>query len=233
MAVQIYQNEELNDIMFQVEALDEWKELANELGMDSQLEFIRKAESPIPYPYINMSMRTIFKTLCPTNVNFKKYSKTPIPLEVMKQIGFSVKESHFTKIEVWYDDKSPDPFAIGIVEKWYAYNKQYNHLKGADNKDLLFDSQEQAKNYAETVGFDCYGVSISSTDRYLIARWADEIRPINELKELAKERLLEKFGAELRVEIEEKTQALKKLIDNVVLYLNAEISEGQLKGARW
>jgi hypothetical protein len=50
---------------------------------------------------------------------------------------------------------------------------------------------------------------------------------------MAKERLLEKYGAELRIEIEERAQALKKLTDNVILYLNAEISEGQLKGARW
>jgi len=44
---------------------------------------------------------------------------------------------------------------------------------------------------------------------------------------------MEKFGAELRIEVEEKTQALKKLADNVTRYLSAEISEGQLKGARW
>lgn len=233
MAVQIYQNEELNDIMFQVEALDEWKQLADELGMESQLEFVRKAESPIPYPHINRSMEITFRTLCPAIVDYKGYSKTTIPLEVMKQIAFSVREKHFTKIEIWYDDKSPDPFAIGYVQKWTPYDKSYNRLKGADKKDMLFDSAEQAKDYAETIGFTYNGVSESICDKYLIARWADELRPIPELKEMAKERLLEKYGAELRVEIEERTQALKKLTDNVTLYLNAEISEGQLKGSRW
>jgi hypothetical protein len=233
MAVQIYQNEELNDIMFQIEALDEWKQLADELGMESQLEFVRKAESPIPYPHINKSMELIFRTLCPAITDFKTYSKTTIPLEVMKQIGYSVKEKHFTKIEIWYDDKSPDPFAVGYVQKWTPYDKSYNRLKDSNKKEMLFDSIEQAKNYAETIGFSYYGTTESVCDKYLIARWADELRPIPELKELAKQRLLEKYGAELRIEIEERTQALKKLTDSVVLYLNAEITEGQLKGSRW
>jgi hypothetical protein len=233
MAVQIYQNEELNDIMFQGEALDEWKQLAFELGMEAQLDFVSKAESPIPYPHITKSMEIIFKTLCPTNINFKQYSKTTIPLEVIKQISYSVKENHFNRIEIWYDDKTPDPFAVGFIEKHYIYDKNYNRLKTTEGKDMLFDSSSQAKNYAETISYPIYGTSIAFSDKYLIARWADEIRPISELKELAKSRLLEKYGAELKNEIEEKTQALKKLTENVILFLNADISEGQLKGSRW
>lgn len=230
MAVQIYQNEELNDIMFQVEALEEWKSIAGELGMDSQLGFISKAESPIPYPFINESMQRVFKTLCPTSVDFRKYDKTPIPLEVLKQISYSVKENHFKEIQVWYDDKSPDPFVIGIDKRYYAYDRKYNSMKGADNVDMLFDTAEQCKDYAATIGFDCYGTNPAFTNQYLIARWGDEIRPISELKELAKDRLIEKYGSELKNEIENKTQSLKKLTENTLLYLSAEISESQLKG---
>jgi hypothetical protein len=233
MAVQIYQNEELNDIMFQVEALDEWKEIANNLGMDSQLDFVKRAESPIPYPNINKSMELIFSTLCPTKIDFKKYNKTPIPLEVLKQISYSVKENHFTKIEVWYDDKAPDPFAIGYIEKYNAVDDKWKELLDADGNKMEFGTNEQAKNYCDIVGFSFYTTRNISSESYLIARWADEIRPIPELKELAKERLMEKFGAELRIEVEEKTQALKKLSDNLIRYLSAEISEGQLKGSRW
>jgi hypothetical protein len=70
-------------------------------------------------------------------------------------------------------------------------------------------------------------------DKYLIARWGDEVRPISELKELAKERLLDKYACELKNEIEEKQQALKKINENTSLYLSGEISESQLKGARF
>lgn len=73
----------------------------------------------------------------------------------------------------------------------------------------------------------------SECKNYLIARWGDVVRPINELKEIAKERLLEKYGSVIKIELEEKQQALKKLTENVNLYLSGDISESQLKGARW
>lgn len=230
MAVQIYQNEELNDIMFQVEALDEWKSIAGELGMESQLGFISKAESPIPYPFINESMERVFRTLCPASVDFKKYDKTPIPLEVLKQISLSVRDKHFKEIQIWYDDKTPDPFVIGIDKKFYGYDKKYNRMKNADGSDLVMDTEEQVRDYANTIGYEIYGVIHAFANKYLIARWGDEIRPITELKGLAKERLIEKYGSELKNEIENKQQSLKKLTENTLLFLNAEISEGQLKG---
>lgn len=231
--VQSYYNEELNDVMFQIEALDEWRELASSLGMDKQLDFVKSATSPIPYPNINKSMELIFSTLCPTKVNFRDYRKTPIPLEVLKQIGMSVTDKHFKRIEIWSDDKAPDPCVVGITEKHYVYNKEYAHLKGADGTTMLFDTSEEAKAYADLVGFQVYGSATMNIEKYLIARWGDEIKPLSELKKMATERLLEKYGAELRNEIEERTQALKKLTDNVTLYLNAEITENQLKGGRW
>jgi len=231
--VQIFQNEELNDVLFQVEALDEWKEIANELGMNKQLDFVKSAESPLPYPYMNKSMGIIFSTLCPTRVEFKKYDKTPIPLEVMRQIAFSVKEKHFQEIEIWYDDKSPDPFAIGRTYGWYIYDKSYNRLKDADKNDMLFNTEQEAKAYAELVGFNTNGTGKTDIKEYAIARWADELRPITELRELAKERLMERYAAVLKNEINDRTQALKQIAENVVLYLNGEISENQLKGAKW
>lgn len=230
MTVQVYQNEELNDIVFQVEALDEWKQLAAELGMEHQTKFVERAESPIPYPHINHSMDIIFSTLCPRCVDFKAYDKTPIPLEVMKQIAFSVREKHFQKIEIWFDDKTPDPFAIGVSMDYYVYDRGYKQLKNADGNTVLFKSEAEGKDYAQTIGFDYYGTSITNTNKYLIARWADELRPIPELKQLAKERLLDTVGAELKVTLENTTQALKKLTDNITNYLSGDITISQLKG---
>lgn len=231
--VQIFQNEELNDVLFEVEALEEWKELANEMGLESQLETIKDKESPNPYPYVNNGIRIIMETLCPTKVEFKKYDKTPIPLEVMKQLAFSVRDKHFKHIEIWYDDKTPDPVAIGYTYQFYAYDREYRHLQNENKKDILFETEVEAKEYCNKVGFQYSGIAKKDQNMYLIARWADVLRPFNELKALAKEKLIEKYGATLKVEIEEKTQALKKLTDNVTLFLGGEITESQLKGARW
>jgi hypothetical protein len=234
MAVHIYQNNELNDVMYETTSLEEWKQLASEMGMDNQLEFVRKADTPIPYPNINASMHIIFDTLCPMHVDLKEYRKTPIPLEVMQQIVQSVRDKHFTRIQIWYDDKAVDPLAVGITEKFYAFNSDYNHMKGDDGKDLLFDSPAEAKAYAELIGFLYYNTSYTNREEYAIARWGDVLRPDTELKKLAADRLLEKYGAELKIEIENSTQALKKLQDNVTKYLSGELSENELKGkSRW
>lgn len=233
MAVEIYQNTELNDICFEIDALNEWKEIASELGMESQLGIVKNVESPNPYPYMNNSLQRIMETLCPTKVDFKKYDKTPIPLEVMKQLSYSIKENHFKEIQIWYDDKSSDPLAVGYTYQFYPYDNNYNRLKDNNKQDVLFNSEKEAKEYCELVGFKYRSISKTNENKYLIARWADVIRPFNELKELAKERIIEKYAATLRNEIEEKQQALKKITDNAILFLNGEISENQLKGSHW
>ena len=231
--VQIYQNEELNDVLFQVESLDEWQQIAQELKMDKQLKFVEQCKSPNPYPFITESMNRIFGTLCPSKVDFKSYDKTPIPLEVMKQIAFSVKENHFAYIQIWFDDKTPDPFVIGTSQEYSPYDDSYSRLKNADGQDAIFYSEKEAKEYCDVVGFKYKAISKTNVLNYLIARWGDEIRPIAELKNLAKERLVEKYGAELKNEIEEKNQALKKIKENTLLFLNGEISESQVKGSRF
>lgn len=233
MAVQIFQNEELNDISFEVEALAEWKELASELGMQKQLDFVKSSESPIPYPFVNRSMEVIFSTLCPKKEDYKEYSKTPIPLEVMKQIAMSVRDKHFDRIEIWYDDKTPDPFAIGITETFTAVDGKWASLKDSEGKDVLFKSSKEAKEYSEAVGFSFNYATSRSCVKYLIGRWADEIRPISELKQLAMDRVIEKYGAELKNKIEDLQQALKKIQENTLLYLSGELTESQLKGGHW
>jgi hypothetical protein len=55
----------------------------------------------------------------------------------------------------------------------------------------------------------------------------------NELKQLAKERIIERYGSELKNTLETTSQAIKLLENNALLYLHGEISEGKLKGANW
>ncbi len=233
MAVQIFQNDELNDLLFEVDSLIEWKEIASELGLEAQLETVKGKESPNPYPYMNKGLQIIMETLCPTKIEFKGYNKTPIPLEVMKQLAFSVRDKHFKHIEIWYDDKTPDPLAVGYTYKICPYDKSYNRLENEDKKDVFFETEQEAKEYCELIGYNVQGYTKVDQNSYLIARWADVLRPFNELKDLAKERLLEKYGAVIKNELEEKQQALKKLTENVTLFLSGEITESQLKGQRW
>lgn len=182
---------------------------------------------------MNKGIYTIMESLCPTKVEFKKYDKTPIPLEVMKQLAFSVRDKHFNEIQIWYDDKTPDPCVVGLTYKIYCYDSKYNRLRDENGNTRYFSNENEAKEFAESIGFEVYSYGKDNVNSYLIARWADVLRPFEELKNLAKERLIEKYGAVIKNELEEKQQALKKLTENVVLFLNGEITENQLKGARW
>lgn len=233
MAVQIYQNEELNDLVFQESSLDEWKEIAGLLKLDGQLKFVNNSCSPLPYPYMNGAICRIFETLCPTKLEYNKYSKTPIPLEVLQQIKFSINDGHFQEIQIWYDDKKIDPVVVGVTCDYYAYDSSYNRMCNAEKKQINSNSKEELRTLAELSGFKIHTIAQDNINYYLIARWGDEKKELPELKKEAIERLMEKYGTELRVEIEEKSQALKKLQDNVIRFVNNEISENQLKGKAW
>lgn len=236
MATEIYQDQELLDISFEIDSLDEWKKLNEELGLSKQLEFTKSAKSPIPYPYINESMKRMIGVLCPCKVSVEEYNKTPIPLEVLKQLSYSKSENHFNRYEIHYDDKSPDPFLIGICNKYYARIKTSDGVieLGEGFNYKLFSSKEECETYCKNNGKEIHSINEYNWGEdyktYLIARWGDVVRPINELKEMAKERIIEKYEAEIKNAIANKQAALDKLTENATLYLLGEISESRLEG---
>jgi hypothetical protein len=182
-------------------------------------------------------MIRVFETLCPTKVALEKYNKTPIPLEVLKQLSFSKNENFFNKYEVWYDDKSPDPLLIGIIAKYYCRIKvdgQEIELKDDKGNTKYFNSELDAQTYciANDKEFSkVYEYTWGDNfKRYLICRWGDMIRPFSELKNLAKERIVERYSAEIKNTLKDCQLALEKLNENATLYLAGEISESKLKG---
>ena len=234
MTIQSFRNAELNNVILDLGDQDEWKQLAAEMGLDKQMEFVQQAKSPLPYPYMNQSMQNIFITLCPTKVNFKEYSKTPMPLEVMRELAFCKSEGYFNEIKIWYDDKTPDPIAVGTCTRFCAsyYKTEEEKAKGSylnrESTPYDFTSREQAKDYVETMGF-VFNDTSTQTNEYLIARWADELRPIEELKALALDRLKDKYMSEWNKAIKELQSKINTAAETLNLYLMGEISEWELR----
>lgn len=216
--VELMFNKELSDITFDVEALDEWKQLAEELGMTKQLELTKGYNSPIPYPYMNQVMERVYKTLCPNSVPFKEYKNTTIPLEIMQQIAFSVKECHFNEIMIWADDKAPDPLVVGETCEWY------NNAKNEKGDRIYFQSEEECKSHPDN-NRKAYPTNVK---RYIIARWGDELKSFAELKALALERLINSTSISLQREIKEKTEKLNSIKENCAAYLDGQISLYQI-----
>lgn len=234
MTIQSFRNAELDNVILELGDQEEWKQLAAQMGLEKQMEFVQQAKSPLPYPYMNQSMQNIFGTLCPSKINFKDYSKTPMPLEVMRELAFCNTEKYFNQIEIWYDDKTPDPIAVGTCTRFSAsyYKTQEEKDKGSyynrQHTAYDFTSREQAKDYVETMGF-VFNDTNTQTNQYLITRWADELRPVEELKVLALERLQDKYVSEWTKAIKELQSKVNSAKETLNLYLMGEISEWDLR----
>jgi hypothetical protein len=231
--VEVYFDTELMDLVFDPTELDSWKEAIDELGLEGQKSVLGGNEtSTVPYPYMNTMMVNLYGTLCPSKVEVKEYSKTPIPKEVLEQLRFTIKEQHFQGIEIWYDDKSPDPVVVGKTFKWYGY-KDGTYLQDKDGKQLTFNSKEELEAEAEKQGWTKYSKYTQDVNYYLIARWGREkLLNLKQLKDLAVERLIESKGAQMKIEIETLQRKLATLKENALLFINGEMSETRAFTAR-
>jgi hypothetical protein len=141
MAVEIYLEPELEEMVGSVEVTEEWRQLAEELGMEGQLKLItpksegEENKNPSPYIHMNAKAERVFAILCPEVVDYKKYDKSTIPRQVLREIALAEKEQFFDKICIWYDDASPDPLVVGYIKVGtYEYVK---HMIARFGDELL------------------------------------------------------------------------------------------------
>lgn len=125
------------------EQSQEWEQLCTGLGLEKQLKKIGKVEK-VANPYMKLDHRSerIFQMLCPRREPYTEYGAGTLPLDIVQEIDRCKKNGWFPVMEIWYDDKSPDPFLIGADSKRW------------DNK-------------------------------FLIARWGEELLPFEQLVEKA------------------------------------------------
>lgn len=148
MAVEIYLEPELSEMVGSEEVTAEWKQLAEELGMEGQLKLITPKSSeesdknPSPYIHMNKKAENVFAILCPEVVDYKKYDKSTIPREVLKEIALAEKEQFFDKICIWYDDASPDPLVVGYI-KVGSYEYVKHMIARFGDEVLPFEVLEQ------------------------------------------------------------------------------------------
>lgn len=124
--------EETRELIYETEKLDEWKEKCQELGLENQLALAETNKSPVPFEFMNEVSKRVYETLCPTSVKYREYKKTPIPLEVLGLIKLSEDEKYFDEIQIWYDDKSPDPLVVGLIKTSEWGHDRYLIAKWAD-----------------------------------------------------------------------------------------------------
>lgn len=145
--------EETQELIYDNEKLTEWNAFVSELGLTGQTQVVKADKSPIPFLWMNDALKAVFEELCPTRKKVEDYSKTPIPVEVLSLVSLSKKEGYFGKIEVWYNEKNPDPAIVGYKYKggngewekdWHA--DRYLIARWSDMKATLEELTERAKN---------------------------------------------------------------------------------------
>ncbi len=114
--VETFLSNETVELIYDNEQLDNWNKKVQELGLtgQSQLTITNTAGSPVPFLHMKQTLVKTFEELCPQKVEMKDYSVAPIPVEILDLIALSVNEKYFDTIQIWYDDKSPDPVAVGL-----------------------------------------------------------------------------------------------------------------------
>ena len=144
MATEIFIEPELQELE-QIENAQEWFEIASELGLTEQLKHADKSEDKKapPYMYVDPKTSRIIKTICPVQVDYKKYKASTIPLDVLKEIQKAETHGWYSKIHICYDDKSPDPFVIGFTKADSSWNADI-HLIARWGAELVpFEILEQ------------------------------------------------------------------------------------------
>jgi hypothetical protein len=123
MATEIFIEPEL-EILEQTEAAEEWYGLCVELGLEKQAKLAEKSDEmkAPPYMFVDPKTSKIIRTLCPRLVNYRDYDVSTIPLDVLQEIQKCEKNGWYQKIQIAYDDKSPDPFVIGVLPSEHSWN---------------------------------------------------------------------------------------------------------------
>lgn len=206
--VQSFMVNETKELVLDGDKLAEWNELVAELGLFGQVETTNGDKSPIPFVFMKQNLKNVMEQLCPRKVEVSDFKVSPIPLDVLKLVKLAKDEKYFSSIEVWYDDKSPDPFVVGNVGHWYEsdwYNDSNKDLKG-----LKFGSKEELKSAGGNRPVFSYQA------QYLIAKWGDVAMSFEEMSEKAKQRYLETRGAELTKKIKEAQNELSVLKEDAI-----------------
>ena len=120
--VETFLSNETVELIYDNEQLEKWNKMVDLKG---QTQIAQKEASPVPFLHMKQTLVKTFEELCPRKVDFKDYSVSPIPVEILDLLSLSVNEKYFDKIQIWYDEKTPDPVAVGL-----RYSNESDRLKG-------------------------------------------------------------------------------------------------------
>lgn len=134
MEVKIYREPENESLILDENELAEYNSIALELGFASH-ENVEQQNVPNVYISLNTAMEKQLKAVCPMKVNADEYTKSTIPLEVLKVYKFCKDNKMFDGFHIWYNDVDPDPMLIGW--NWMSEADKEKDYKWRINRFLI------------------------------------------------------------------------------------------------
>lgn len=113
MKVKIYREPENESLILNEEELADYHALVESLGLKSSVPEEEK-KCPNVYQNINNPTKVQLQAVCPRSSKIQEYTRTTIPLEVLRVYDFAKKNEMFDEYYIWYNDKAPDPMLIGF-----------------------------------------------------------------------------------------------------------------------
>lgn len=206
--VETFLIEETVGLIYDNDQLDQWNERVKELGLQGQTQIVTKDKSPIPFMHLKQGLVNTFETLCPRKYDVKDYNLTPIPLEILDLIALSFKEKYFEEVQIWHDDKSPDPVCLGLKKEYYSYMYDNGVSKSGSYTQLKCTKEERDLNKEKP---NHYFSGDTIIGYYLIGKWADVKRSFSELIKMATERYIQEASNEFNKKIKEAQRGLDDL----------------------
>ena len=131
MKVKIYREPENQELILDEAKLAEYNQLLEELGIAISTE----KKTPNVYQYLNSAMVKQIHVLCPMHIAVDKYTKSTIPVEVLKVLQYCKDQEMFDGYSVWWDDTAPDPVLIGW--KWMSEEDKERNYSWRTDKYLI------------------------------------------------------------------------------------------------
>lgn len=85
-----------------------------------------------PYMVLDPKTERVIRVLCPAKIEVEKYGESTIPLDILREVHKCKHHGWYHKIEVFYDNKSPDPFVVGFVNNSWNSPKHLIARWGAE-----------------------------------------------------------------------------------------------------
>jgi hypothetical protein len=132
MEVKIYREPENQELILDEAKLAEYNELIATLGISAPSE---EKKTPNIYQYLNSAMVKQLHALCPIHIKVENYTKSTIPLDVLKVLQYCKDQEMFHGYSIWWDDTAPDPLLIGW--RWMSESDKEKAYSWRSDKYLI------------------------------------------------------------------------------------------------